>query len=64
MAEDTWLTRRDLAARWKMPDSTLDQWASQGRGPRYAIFGKHARYHIDDVTAWENAQLGDDQASA
>jgi hypothetical protein len=59
MAEDTWITRPDLAARWKMPIATLNQWGSQGRGPKYAKFGKHCRYKLSDVIAWENAQFGD-----
>ena len=54
---DVWITRPELAARWKMPVATLNQWASQRKGPRYALFGRHARYHIDDVIAWETAQF-------
>jgi hypothetical protein len=41
-----------------MPPATLDQWASQGRGPKYAKFGRHARYRLSDVIAWENGQFG------
>ena len=36
---------------------TLAQWASQGKGPRYAVFGRHSRYRLADVIAWENAQF-------
>ena len=32
-AEDKWMTRPELADRWKMPKSTLDQWAAQHKGP-------------------------------
>lgn len=53
--QDTWLTRRELAARQKLPVATLAQWASQGKGPRYARFGRHVRYRLSDVVAWENA---------
>jgi hypothetical protein len=55
--DETWLTRRKLADRWEMPARTLDQWASQGRGPKYALFGRHARYRLSDVIAWENQQF-------
>ncbi|WP_240492040.1 helix-turn-helix transcriptional regulator [Mycobacterium alsense] len=58
--QDEWLTRREVAAREKMPPATLAQWASQGRGPKYALFGRHARYRLSDVIAWENAQFGDE----
>lgn len=56
-ASTTWLTRAELADRWKLPPATLAQWASQGRGPRYAKFGRHVRYSISDVTAYENQQF-------
>lgn len=55
--EDIWLTRPDLAERWKMPVATLNQWAMVGRGPRFAKFGRHCRYRLSDVIAWENAQF-------
>ena len=53
-----WLTRRELSHREKVPVATLAQWASQGRGPKYARFGRHARYRLSDVIAWEEAQFG------
>jgi hypothetical protein len=59
---DTWLTRPELAAREKLPVATLAQWASHGRGPKYAKFGRHVRYRLSDVIAWENAQFGGDAA--
>lgn len=52
-----WLTRKELAARWKMPPATLAQWAHGRRGPRYGLFGRHVRYRLSDVIAWEEAQL-------
>jgi predicted DNA-binding transcriptional regulator AlpA len=56
-AEDRWMTRPEVAARWNMPRSTLDQWAAQRKGPRYALFGRHARYLLSDVIAWETSQF-------
>jgi len=58
MSADVWLTRKDLSNREKIPVATLAQWASQGKGPRYALFGRHARYRLSDVIDWENAQFG------
>lgn len=58
MTEDVWLTRSELAAREKVPVATLAQWATQGKGPRYARFGRHCRYRLSDVIDWENAQFG------
>lgn len=57
--QDTWLTRRELAARQKLPIATLAQWASQGKGPKYARFGRHARYKLTDVVAWEDANTAE-----
>ncbi len=53
--EDSWLTRPELANREKLPPATLAQWASKGKGPKYAKFGRHVRYRLSDVVAWENA---------
>lgn len=57
MAEETWLTRQEVADRVRLPITTLNQWASQGIGPRYARFGRHCRYRLSDVIAWENSQF-------
>jgi hypothetical protein len=62
MSNSVWLTRSELAGRWKMPPATLDQWATRGQGPEYALFGRHARYRLSDVIRWENAQFSDDSA--
>lgn len=59
---DVWLTRKEVSGREKIPVATLAQWASQGKGPKYALFGRHARYRLSDVIAWENAQFGGDAA--
>jgi predicted DNA-binding transcriptional regulator AlpA len=52
-AEDKWLSRQELADRYGVPVKTPAQWASRGKGPRYAKFGKHVRYLLSDVIAWE-----------
>ncbi len=53
-----WLTRPEVAERIRVPEKTLAQWASQGKGPKYARFGRHCRYRLSDLIAWENAQFG------
>jgi excisionase family DNA binding protein len=55
--DDKWLSRQELADRYGVPVATLAQWASQGKGPRYAKFGKHVRYPLSDVIAWEREQF-------
>jgi excisionase family DNA binding protein len=54
---DRWLTRKELAARLGVPATTPAQWASKGTGPRYARFGRHVRYRLSDIIAWEGEQL-------
>lgn len=54
---DSWLTRPEVAARIRVPEKTLAQWASQHKGPRYRRFGRHVRYALSDLIAWEQAQF-------
>jgi predicted DNA-binding transcriptional regulator AlpA len=56
-AEDKWMSRQELADRYGVPVKTPAQWASKGKGPRYARFGKHVRYLLSDVIAWEREQF-------
>jgi hypothetical protein len=51
--EQLWFTREELAQRWRMPVKTLAEWASKGIGPRYAKFGRHVRYPLEEVLKWE-----------
>ncbi|NKY57221.1 helix-turn-helix transcriptional regulator [Nocardia flavorosea] len=53
---DCWLTRQELADRLKVPVATVSQWATRGKGPRFARIGKYSRYRLSDVVAWENSQ--------
>ncbi len=52
---EQWLTRIEVSQRLNVPKRTLDQWAAQGKGPQYARFGRHVRYRLSDVIAWERA---------
>lgn len=54
-----WLTRVEVAERLRIPASTLEGWAVKGTGPRFAKFGRHARYRLSDVEQWEEQQIGD-----
>jgi excisionase family DNA binding protein len=62
LTDDRWLTRSEVAERLRVPARTLAQWAHLGKGPRYAVFGRHARYRLSDVMSWENSQFGGDAA--
>ena len=62
-SEDYWLTRPEVGERLRVPEKTLAQWASQGKGPKYARFGRHCRYRLSDVIAWENQQFSGGDAA-
>lgn len=51
-----WLTRAEVAERLRVPHQTLATWASQKRGPKFTKFGRHTRYKLADVVAWESTQ--------
>lgn len=57
--ETTWLSRKQLAHRLGIPEKTPAEWASKGTGPRYAKFGRHVRYRLIDVVAWEDSMMSD-----
>lgn len=58
-----WLTREEVAERLKVPEKTLAQWGHLRKGPKYARFGRHCRYRLSDVIAWEEQQFGDNDAA-
>lgn len=59
----TWLSPAELSDREQIPERTLAQWRYLGKGPQYARFGKHVRYRLEDVTAWEAAQVVQTEAA-
>ncbi|MGV9331062.1 helix-turn-helix transcriptional regulator [Nocardia sp. NPDC003726] len=56
-SEDYWLSREEVAGRLKLPPKTLAEWASKGKGPRFAKIGRFTRYRLADLEAWENEQF-------
>jgi len=54
------ISRQELADRYGLPVKTPAEWASKGTGPPYAKFGRHVRYRLSDVIAWEAKQLAAD----
>jgi predicted DNA-binding transcriptional regulator AlpA len=61
---EQWLSRQDLANRYGLPVKTLARWASIGNGPPYARMGRHVRYRLSDVIAWETARIEDQREAA
>jgi excisionase family DNA binding protein len=56
LAVEALLTRKELSNLLQVPTSTLNQWASQGKGPVYLIVGRHSRYRRQDVERWLDDQ--------
>ena len=59
-----WLSRQQLADRYGLPVKSPAQWASKGTGPRYARIGRHVRYRLSDVIAWEEKRFESDAPRA
>lgn len=47
-----WLNVREAAERLGFSKKTLDNWRSEGRGPRYSRVGRSIRYHIEDLDSY------------
>ncbi|MGW5518824.1 helix-turn-helix domain-containing protein [Nocardia africana] len=52
-----WLTTEEVSKRLNIPQKTLANWASRGKGPRFARMGRHRRYRLSDLINWEEDQL-------
>jgi hypothetical protein len=51
------LDQNGLAERWRVSGRTLEQWRWQGKGPRYLKIGGRVVYRVEDVEAFEAANL-------
>lgn len=58
---DEHLTNEDLAAREKVSINTVRKWRATGAGPRAFKVGRHVRYRLVDVEAWEEQRLDPDE---
>lgn len=56
------LTTEQLADRWSMSPQTLENWRSQGRGPKHIKLGAgkscNVVYRLRDVEKWEKSHEG------
>lgn len=50
------LTVEELARRVGVSTHTVYRWNSRGGGPPYMKLGRHARYRLTDVIAWERSR--------
>jgi hypothetical protein len=53
------LTRPELAERWEMAATTLENWAVLKKGPAPKRFGRRVLYRLADIEAYESKVFGD-----
>ena len=51
------LNQVQLARRWNNSPRTLERWRWLGQGPRYLTIGGRIVYRLEDIEAYEAAQL-------
>jgi hypothetical protein len=56
---DRYVSSADAAALLGVDVRLLENWRSQGRGPRYRKFSKLVRYSISDLKAFAGAGIVD-----
>ncbi|SFT96980.1 transcriptional regulator, AlpA family [Geodermatophilus amargosae] len=56
------LSPEEFARRVGVPLATVYRWQSQNTAPRRLKIGKHVRYRLSDVEAWEAKHLSDGAA--
>jgi predicted DNA-binding transcriptional regulator AlpA len=50
------LSPAELAERYDLPLETIYSWNKARTGPRFMKIGRHVRYRLVDVIAWENSR--------
>lgn len=58
--EEKHLSPDALAERMGVPVKTVYAWNHKHSGPRFIKVGKHVRYKLADVIAWEKSRYADD----
>lgn len=59
-ALDPVYTTDQVADRYTVSIHTIAKWAAVGTGPRYMKIGRHRRYRLSDLLAWEAASVAED----
>jgi len=57
MGTDQYLSPAELAVRYDVPIETVYGWNKTGRGPQFLRIGRHVRYRVTDVLAWEKSRV-------
>ena len=57
MQTRTCLNQTELAARWSISARTLERWRWTGEGPAFLKIGGRVAYRLEDIEAFEAAQI-------
>ncbi len=57
MSETEPLSPEALARREGVPLDTVYRWNRLGGGPPFMRIGRHVRYRVEDVAAWELSRI-------
>lgn len=60
MTTKGWLSNQDLADRYHVSLDTVRRWRLHGDGPLGVRVGRHVRYALEDVEAWEQQRRRDE----
>ena len=58
-ATTPFLSVDELAARYSVSPATVHAWIYKRTGPRSHKIGRHRRFRLDDVLAWEEMNADD-----
>lgn len=53
----------EVAEMLGIPEKTLTQWRSDGKGPRYLKVGRYVRYRWSEVNEWLSTREADPTAA-
>lgn len=48
---------KELAARWRRSPSTIENWRSNGKGPKYLKLGGRVLYSLEEITSYEEKSI-------
>jgi predicted DNA-binding transcriptional regulator AlpA len=57
VSEERLITPEDLSDRYSVPVGTIYAWRYKGTGPPGFRVGRHLRFRVEDILAWESEQL-------
>lgn len=58
------LTQKALARRWCLSPRTLERWRWLGQGPAFLKLGGRVAYRLEDIEAFEAAQIRDNTSTS